>query len=108
MTQTGTGRTLALYELDGYDSSDVAQYEASYGLPQVPLQNILVGSADGTAGSGAGEVTLDIELMIALAPGATSIIVYEGRNGTTDVLDTYKPYRHGRLCQGGQHVLGCG
>ncbi len=89
VTQTGTGRTLALYELDGYDPSDVATYETTYGLLQVPLQNVLVGTADGSAGSGAGEVTLDIELMAALAPGAAGIIVYEGRNGTTDVLDTY-------------------
>ena len=85
----GAGRTLALYELDGYTPGDITQYETSYSLPTVPLTNILVGQADGSAGDGAGEVTLDIELMVALAPGATKILVYEGKNGTADQVDTY-------------------
>lgn len=85
----GSGRTLALYELDGYTGSDITAYEDNFGLPHVPLLNILVGQADGSAGGGAGEVTLDIELMTALAPGVSKILVYEGRNGTTDQVDTY-------------------
>ena len=87
--QTGAGRTLAVYELDGYTPADITQYENAYNLPQVPLQNILIGQADGSAGTGAGEVTLDIELMVALAPGAANILVYEGKNGTPDAVDTY-------------------
>ena len=87
--QTGAGRTLALYELDGYTLDDITQYETSYSLPTVPLTNILVGQADGSAGAGAIEVTLDIEMMAAVAPGATKILVYEGKNGTTDQVDTY-------------------
>ena len=34
-------------------------------------------------------MTLDIELQIALAPGASKIIVYEGPNSNTGVVDTY-------------------
>ena len=85
----GSGRTLALYELDGYTASDITAYEDYFSLPHVPLLNILVGQADGSAGGGAGEVTLDIELMAALAPGASKILVYEGANGTTDTVTTY-------------------
>ena len=43
----------------------------------------------GAAGSGAGEVTLDIELQAALAPGASKILVYEGPNSSAGVVDTY-------------------
>jgi kumamolisin len=85
----GSGQTLALFELDGYNSSDVANYVSYFGLTSVPLQNVLVDGFSGRAGSGADEVTLDIELQNALAPGAGKIIVYEGPNSNTGVIDTY-------------------
>ena len=88
-TLTGSGQTLALFELDGYKASDITAYEGNFSLPNVPLQNILVDGYSGAAGSGAGEVTLDIELQAALAPGASKIIVYEGPNSNTGVVDTY-------------------
>lgn len=93
VTQDGTGQTLALFELDGYTASDVTAYEKKFwpstSLPKVTLQNVLVDSATGSAGSGAGEVTLDIELMIAIVPNASKILVYEGPNSSTGVIDTY-------------------
>ncbi len=89
VTQNGSGQTLALFELDGYIASDITAYEAHYGLPAVPLQNVLVDGYSGAAGSGAAEVTLDIELMTALAPGASKILVYEAPNSDAGVVDTY-------------------
>jgi kumamolisin len=89
VTEKGTGQTLALFELDGYAASDIHTYESYFGLPAVPLQNVLVDGYSGAAGSGAGEVTLDIELMIAVAPGASKIVVYEGPNSGSGVVDTY-------------------
>jgi kumamolisin len=89
VSANGSGQTLGLFELDGYHASDVAHYVNYYNLPSVPLQNVLVDGFSGRAGSGAAEVTLDIELQIALAPGASKIIVYEGPNSSTGVLDTY-------------------
>ncbi len=86
---TGAGQSLALFELDGYKASDIAAYEAQYGLPNVPLQNVLIDGFSGAAGSGSGEVTLDIELQIAVAPGVNKVIVYEGPNSTAGVIDTY-------------------
>ncbi len=86
---SGSGQTLGLFELDGYSTSDVAGYVGYYGLPSVPLSNVLIDGYSGRAGSGASEVTLDIELQIALAPGASQIIVYEGPNSSTGVVDTY-------------------
>lgn len=87
----GSGQTLALFELDGYTASDITAYEKAYNLPQVPLQNILVDGVTGKPSSsdGPGEVTLDIELMAALAPGASKILVYEGPNSTSGLVDTY-------------------
>ena len=43
----------------------------------------------GRPGSGATEVTLDIELQVAMAPGASRIMVYEGPNTDPGILDTY-------------------
>jgi len=72
----GSGQVLGLFELDGYSATDIAAYEKYFGLPAVPLQNVLVDGYSGRAGSGASEVTLDIELMVAIAPNASQIIVY--------------------------------
>ena len=89
VAQTGSGQTLALFELDGYTATDVTAYENNFSLAHVPLQNVLIDGYSGAAGSGAGEVTLDIELQVALAPGAAKILVYEGPDSDAGVVDTY-------------------
>ena len=88
---TGAGQTLALFELDGYNPADVAAYESAFGLPSVPLTNVLVDGAKGTPGADADECTLDIELALAGAPGLSKILVYEAPNDNQDstVLDLY-------------------
>ena len=86
---SGAGQALAVFELDGYTTSDITSYESYFGLPNVPLQNVLVDSYSGAPGSGAGEVTLDIELQIAVAPSISKIYVYEGPNSNAGVVDTY-------------------
>ena len=87
---TGAGQVVALFELDGYTLSDVTAYQAAYGLPAIPVQNVLVDAAPGTAGSGADEVTLDIELAQALAPNLSRILVYETPNNSDqNYLDGY-------------------
>jgi subtilase family serine protease len=88
LTQTGSGETIALFELDGYVTSDITGYASFFSLPAPNLQNVLVDTATGAAGNGAVEVTLDIELALALAPAA-KIMVYEGPNTDQGVLDTY-------------------
>ncbi|MGZ3659656.1 MAG: S53 family peptidase [Bdellovibrionota bacterium] len=89
LSQTGSGETLALFELDGYNASDIAGYASNFGFTAPTLQNVLVDGASGAAGSGAIEVTLDIELAAAVAPGLSKIMVYEGPKTDTGVLDTY-------------------
>ncbi len=86
---TGAGQTLALMELDGYAPTDIATYAQSYGITPVPLQNILIDGYNGSAGQGAPEVVLDIELMMAVAPGAAKILVYEGVNNENGPVDVY-------------------
>jgi uncharacterized repeat protein (TIGR01451 family) len=77
---TGAGQSIGLWEGDGYVASDIASYEGEAGLPNVPLVNVYIDGATGQAGSGASEVSLDIEMAIAMAPGVTSVLVYEGPN----------------------------
>lgn len=85
----GAGQTLALFQLDGFSQSDITAYANAFGLPNTPLEVILVDGFSGKPGNGAGEVTLDIELMMALSSGVTKILVYEGPNTTAGVVDTY-------------------
>ena len=86
----GSGETLGLFEMDGYDSSDITQYENQFGLNAPYLQNISVDGASGVQSSdGQVEVTLDIEMMIALAPNANEIVVYQGPNSVSGTIDTY-------------------
>ena len=84
----GTNQTVAVFELDGYPSSDVTQYFQTYNLGNPSITNVLVDGFDGSAGQGAIEVDLDIEVVAAMAPKAAQI-VYEGPNTTQGVNDTY-------------------
>ena len=82
---TGTGQIAAVAEFDGYYSSDITSYETQCGYPNVPLQNVLVNNVSGTPGysgiaNAVAEVSLDIELIIAMAPGLSKVVVYEGNN----------------------------
>jgi Pro-kumamolisin, activation domain/Viral BACON domain len=90
---TGLGQAVALMEFDGYYANDIASYESLAGWPAIPLQNVLLDGFNGkpTTGpnSGSSEVSLDIEMAIALAPGLSQVLVYEaGPYGSgNDVLN---------------------
>jgi hypothetical protein len=75
----GTGQTAALVEFDGYYQADITNYEQTptNHLRAVPLTNILVDGYSGAAGFNNKEVALDIEMLIAMAPGLSRIMVYE-------------------------------
>jgi hypothetical protein len=93
VTLTGSGQMVGLFEFDGYYAGDIAGYEATAGLPAVPLQTILVDGFSGTpttgANSGDGEVSLDIEMTASMAPGLSKIVVFEaGPDGfQNDILN---------------------
>jgi hypothetical protein len=80
---TGAGQIVAVAEFDGYYANDISSYETQCGYANVPLQNILLNSVSGTPGysglpNAVTEVSLDIELAIAMAPGLAKVVVYEG------------------------------
>jgi subtilase family serine protease len=87
---TGTGQTLGLLELDDFQQANINGYDTSYSLPPLTPQREVVdgGPVPAITNPGEIEVELDIEVMHALAPGA-SILVFEGPNSTTGVNDTY-------------------
>ncbi len=74
---TGSGVTIALFELSGYQSQDVSTFESDCGL-HTSVVNVPV---DGGAAMGpmAIEPISDIEATAAVAPGAT-VQVYNGPN----------------------------
>lgn len=84
----GQNQTVAIFELDGYQAADVQQYFQNYNLGTPDIRNILVDGFNGSAGQGAIEVELDIEVVGAIAPRARQLI-YEGPNTTQGLNDTY-------------------
>jgi hypothetical protein len=75
---TGAGQTAALVEFDGYYPSDVLAYEATNRLSNVLLTNVLIDGYLGNPFADNGEEdTLDIDMLIAMAPGLSKIVVYE-------------------------------
>jgi subtilase family serine protease len=81
VTLRGSGQTVGLVEFDGYYPTDITNYEGHAGFTNVPLQNVLLDGFSGTptADSGAvAEVSLDIEMAIAMAPALAKVVVFEG------------------------------
>jgi subtilase family serine protease len=75
---TGAGQAVGLFELASYFTDDIGAYEAKTGLPSVPVTNVLVADFTNAPGNGTLEVSLDIEMAIAMAPGLSAVLVYEG------------------------------
>ena len=77
---TGAGQSVGLLQFDGFYASDITTYESQAGLPNVPLTVVPVDGGVSTPGSGVSEVSLDIEMVISMAPGVSRIYVYEAPN----------------------------
>ncbi|HEV2435088.1 MAG TPA: protease pro-enzyme activation domain-containing protein [Verrucomicrobiae bacterium] len=88
---TGTGQTIGLVQFDGYYPGDITAYESNAGLPSVTLTNVYIDGFDGTPVDTDGniEVSLDIEMVISMAPGLAKVILYEApTNGIpNDILN---------------------
>jgi hypothetical protein len=87
VTLTGVGQTIGLFELGEYFTNDIILYKQTAGLPNITVTNVLLDGLTGTPAPGTddGEETLDIDMAMCMAPGAT-IIVYEGTS-MIDILD---------------------
>jgi hypothetical protein len=83
----GGGMTVALFELEPYKGSDVAEYKSCYGTST----DVTALTVDGGAGTGygSGEAALDIEDLLSFAPKA-AIDVYEAPDSDTGLLDNYR------------------
>jgi subtilase family serine protease len=80
VTLDGSGQSVGLVEFDGYYTSDITTYESQAGLPNVPLQNVLIntGSFSPSNNTNAvGEVSLDIEMVISMATNLSKLYVFE-------------------------------
>jgi subtilase family serine protease len=84
----GQGVTMALYELEPNDPSDIAAYEKCYGI-HTKITYVKVDGGAGS-GSGSGEAALDIDQVIGLAP-KVNLLVYQGPNSNngTGPYNTY-------------------
>lgn len=79
VTLDGTGQTVGLLQFDGFYMSDTLAYENLNSLPNVPIQTVLLDGYNGvpTGNGGEVEVSLDIEMVISMAPGISKLIMYE-------------------------------
>ncbi|MFF4814594.1 protease pro-enzyme activation domain-containing protein [Kitasatospora sp. NPDC001309] len=84
----GTGTTVALWEFDGYKSSDLTTYDSQYGLTGPAVTTVPVDGAnyDSSPGQGEGEVELDSEIVRGAAPKATQLL-YEAPNSDQGEID---------------------
>ena len=79
VTNTGLGQSVGLVEFDGYFPGDITHYETLEGLPPVCITNEYVDGYNGAvySRSGNGEVSLDMEMVIAFASGISKLVVYQ-------------------------------
>ncbi|WP_441251113.1 protease pro-enzyme activation domain-containing protein [Kitasatospora sp. McL0602] len=84
----GTGVKVALWEFDGYKSTNLKTYDTQYGLtgPTVTTVSVDGASYDSAPGQGQGEVELDSEIVRGVAPKATQL-VYEAPNSDQGEID---------------------
>ena len=77
---TGTGQTVALFEMDNYYQTDVTNYSSYTGLaiPNISIITVPPGPPQ-TPSVAEDEVILDIDMVWSMAPAA-NILVYEGQN----------------------------
>ena len=76
---TGAGQTVGLLQFDGYFASDITYYEGLAGRSNITLTNVLLDGFTGVPYSTNAEVevSLDIEMVISMAPSVSNIMVYE-------------------------------
>ncbi|HVM47352.1 MAG TPA: HYR domain-containing protein [Candidatus Acidoferrum sp.] len=76
----GQGQSIGLLQFDGFYTNDITAYEDLAGLPHVPLLVVPVDGGVTNIGSGAVEVSLDIEMAVSMAPGLSQVYVFEATN----------------------------
>ncbi len=103
-TVNGAGQSVGLFEYDGYYANDIAYYK-SHSNPTFSAPNpvsVLLGGFNGQPvyASDTDEVSLDIEMVNSLAPGA-QVVVYEVSpdiNTDTGAEDIFEAMATAPLC----------
>jgi subtilase family serine protease len=83
---TGKGVTVAVIDsaADDYVNSDLLAFNGMYGLPESAISVVKFGGSGITTPSSLFETTADVELVHALAPDATILLILVGYNTTLD------------------------
>ena len=76
-TLTGAGQSVGLVEFDGFYESDIRTYVSQAGLTNVPLTVVPIDGGVTIPGTNTAEVSLDIEMVISMAPALDRVYVYE-------------------------------
>jgi len=92
----GSGQMVGLLQFDGFYSNDIVAYANLANRTNIPpIQTVLIDGFSGTPttgpNSGNPEVSLDIEMAMAMAPALAKIILFEGNPNNlipNDVLNT--------------------
>jgi hypothetical protein len=85
---TGAGQQVGLFQFNGFYASDISAYAAlaGGGRSGIVIQTVLTDSYNGTPASGSTEVSIDIEMVMAMAPGLSRIVVFEADPNTGSEL----------------------
>jgi len=92
INNTGTGQVLGLVEKDGsgfvgaggYYPGDLSKYESLAGLPSVPIVTVFQPNPPGSPGLDNAEFSLDLDMIVSMAPGLDDIIIYLPDGVVTD------------------------
>jgi subtilase family serine protease len=97
---TGSGQVLGLLEGDDYYNNDIATYiKNSRITTSVVLTRVPVDGGVAEPGTNNTEVALDIEMAVAMAPGLSSLLVYEATNNGTYYVDILKKMQEDNLAK---------
>jgi subtilase family serine protease len=94
----GTGQVVGLFAMDGYVTNDIITYEATNGLPNVPVQYVSVNGKSNIPNSFKvppnqidEEPPLDIEMAISMAPGLKAVVFYNGSDIDSILMEMADP-----------------
>jgi kumamolisin len=95
---TGAGQTIAVIELGGgFTASDLSSYFGSLGIAPPSVTAVGVDGASNNPGDTSGasvEVTLDIDVIGAAAPGAAQVVYFAPNNGDQGFVDAISAAAH--------------
>ena len=99
VTLNGSGQRVGIFSLANFDQNDITAYEDQNTISHVTVTPILLDGYDGgtTYDIWQQEITGDIQFAIAMAPGLTEVVVFEGNphnaipNNVLNAMATHLP-----------------